>query len=579
MKKRIVAVLLALTLTAGCFGAIPSVDVQAAESNASGSELASEEASEYTYVYVGLTWDEYWENEGVYAAGNASSSTELDSNNESDKGAFDAVSRATTNHGLHRGSYQCTAIIYAKDNSTFSVAYWKDSTTAVLTDGTSITFEKGTITKPDGSTAVMDHYEVIGVKYVPVAVRAEDYEDFCSQYSVVENDGQLAGGYSENNLKSYTETAQVNENTNGLKTAVKNEDGSFTFGARKTGNGSGITGVNLKNVGDVTAVVQEANGKYGEFLRVDLKENYGDLGANMQAVKWTYYGQDSTYTNALQSYGTKFAADNWMHKSMGIQLGLTDSLRCQLPQGTDGTGYWELTVYALGYEDTTFRIQATEANIVKPSEETGDTTELAKTVKAAQSLKEADYCATSWKNLKAELEEAEEELADPHAQAVMDEAKEHLQAAIDSLQKHSFGKEYVKTAATTSSAGQMAKKCEKCGVEVLGSTIPKLEGTENSGTTKLKTTTAKLSAVKKTSMKVSWKKISGASGYQVQYSTSSKFKKTVTVKVSSKKTAATISKLKKNKKYYVRVRSYKKASGKTTYSSWSKAVSKTTKKK
>jgi molybdopterin converting factor small subunit len=279
-----------------------------------------------------------------------------------------------------------------------------------------------------------------------------------------------------------------------------------------------------------------------------------------------------------------------MHKKLGIQLGLTESLRCQLPQGTDGTGYWELTVYALGYEDTTFQVQATEANIVKPTEETGDTTELAKTVKAAQSLNEADYCATSWKNLKTELGEAEEELANPNTQAVVDEAKEHLQAAIDSLQKHSFGKEYVKTAATTSSAGQMAKKCEKCGVEVLGSTIPKLEGTANTGTNqnntstattktiKLKTTTAKLSTVKKTSMKVSWKKISGASGYQVQYSTSSKFKKTVTVKVSSKKTAATITKLKKNKKYYVRVRGYKKASGKTTYSSWSKAVSKTTKK-
>ena len=41
---------------------------------------------------------------------------------------------------------------------------------------------------------------------------------------------------------------------------------------------------------------------------------------------WTYYGNDSTYTHAKASYGTKFAADNWMHKSMGIQLGLSLSL-------------------------------------------------------------------------------------------------------------------------------------------------------------------------------------------------------------------------------------------------------------
>ena len=67
---------------------------------------------------------------------------------------------------------------------------------------------------------------------------------------------------------------------------------------------------------------------------------------------------------ALASYGTKFAADNWMHKSMGIQLGLTDSIRCQLPENTDGTGYWSLTVYALGYEDYTVNFEATKDNIV-----------------------------------------------------------------------------------------------------------------------------------------------------------------------------------------------------------------------
>ena len=50
----------------------------------------------------------------------------------------------------------------------------------------------------------------------------------------------------------------------------------------------------------------------------------------MQAVKWTYYGNDATRTNVVATYGTKFAADNWMHKSMGIQLGLTDSARCQM---------------------------------------------------------------------------------------------------------------------------------------------------------------------------------------------------------------------------------------------------------
>ena len=95
----------------------------------------------------------------------------------------------------------------------------------------------------------------------------------------------------------------------------------------------------------------------------------------MQAVKWTYYGNDSTRSKALATYGTKFAADNWMHKSMGIQLGLTNSIRCQLPKGYDGTGYWSLTIYALGYADSTYNFEATDANIVKPDTNAGDTTE------------------------------------------------------------------------------------------------------------------------------------------------------------------------------------------------------------
>lgn len=46
------------------------------------------EASEYTYVYAGLSWAEYWANENVQAAGSAESSSEIDAKGESDKGAF-----------------------------------------------------------------------------------------------------------------------------------------------------------------------------------------------------------------------------------------------------------------------------------------------------------------------------------------------------------------------------------------------------------------------------------------------------------------------------------------------------------
>lgn len=79
---------------------------------------------------------------------------------------------------------------------------------------------------------------------------------------------------------------------------------------------------------------------------------------------------------------------------------------------------------------------------------------------------------------------------------------------------------------------------------------------------------------------VKWKKVSGVTGYQVQYSTSSKFtsktSKTATAK-KDKTTAKTVSGLKSKTKYYVRVRTYKTSGKKKKYSSWSSAKSVTTK--
>lgn len=408
----------------------------AAEDETEAFADSDELQGEYQYVYAGLTWAEYWASEGVYAAGDTTSSEELDGHKELDKGAFDTVTRATTNHGLHRGSFQTETTIVAEDGSRYPIATWVDQNTIKLTDGKTVGFKKGTITKADGTTVDMDHYEVYGLKYVPVAVRTEDYAAFCQKYNVVTNDGVLEGGYGEVQLSAYTATAAVTADTNGLKYAVKNGD-SFTFEARKTGADSGIKDQAQKTAANVTPTVKEASGSYGEFLRVDITgEGYGDLGANMQAVRWDYCGDDATGTNVLRSFGTKFAADNWMHKSMGIQLGLTDSLRCQLPEGTDGTGYWRLTVYALGYADYSFVVQATDANIVKPAEDPADTTALTKEVETAKALAENDYTKESWTAMQTELQEAEELLAREDAtQAEVDEALEHLKAAEAALVK------------------------------------------------------------------------------------------------------------------------------------------------
>lgn len=69
-------------------------------------------------------------------------------------------------------------------------------------------------------------------------------------------------------------------------------------------------------------------------------------------------------------------------------------------------------------------------------------------------------------------------------------------------------------------------------------------------------------------MTVAIKKVSGAKGYQIQYSTKSNMKSAKTTSISG--TKKTIPKLTKGKKYYVQVRAYKiDSSGKKVYGAWS----------
>ena len=76
---------------------------------------------------------------------------------------------------------------------------------------------------------------------------------------------------------------------------------------------------------------------------------------------------------------------------------------------------------------------------------------------------------------------------------------------------------------------------------------------------------------KKKKLNVKWKKVSGATGYEVIYATNNKFtkgKKTAKVK----KNKITIKRLKSKKKYFVKVRAYKTVNGNTSYGKWSKTV-------
>ena len=109
---------------------------------------------------------------------------------------------------------------------------------------------------------------------------------------------------------------------------------------------------------------------------------------------------------------------------------------------------------------------------------------------------------------------------------------------------------------------------EKSSKKITQSTVvKKLSGTKIKKITKAKR-----------SLKIVWKKIKNVNGYQIQYSTSKKFKKAklVTVK-KAKVTSKTIKKLKSNKKYYIRIRTYITVNGKKKYSGWSKTKSQETK--
>ena len=127
-------------------------------------------------------------------------------------------------------------------------------------------------------------------------------------------------------------------------------------------------------------------------------------------------------------------------------------------------------------------------------------------------------------------------------------------------------------AATTKKGGSydLVVRCADCG---------KVLSKKHKTTAKIVVKASKINSVKNykgKKAKVSLKKASSISGYQIQYGTKKNFKGAKAVK--TKATTKYLTKLAKNKKYYVRVRTYKVVSGKTYYSSWSGAKTVTIKK-
>lgn len=150
-----------------------------------------------------------------------------------------------------------------------------------------------------------------------------------------------------------------------------------------------------------------------------------------------------------------------------------------------------------------------------------------------------------------------------------------LNVKVDSKGKLSYTSSNKKIA-SVNSAGKVTLKKNAVGKVTI--TITAKETANYKKATKKITVTVvpksvsnlKVSSTAAKKIKVSWKKASNITGYQIQYSTNKDFKnaESITVKKAGTK-SATISKLKSNKKYYVRIRAYKTVSKTKFYSNWS----------
>lgn len=135
----------------------------------------------------------------------------------------------------------------------------------------------------------------------------------------------------------------------------------------------------------------------------------------------------------------------------------------------------------------------------------------------------------------------------------------------------------VETTTTSAAVETTTTTAKTTTVAPTPTTTAKVTTTQKPTAQKVSVGNTRITKIVKTkkSAKVIYKKIAKVSGYQLQLSRSSKFKKAVTK--TTKKVSYKFKKLKANKKYYVRVRGYVKTSNGTTYGKWRKKNFKTAK--
>lgn len=183
---------------------------------------------------------------------------------------------------------------------------------------------------------------------------------------------------------------------------------------------------------------------------------------------------------------------------------------------------------------------------------------LDKVIGSANALNKADYSEDSWKALQDAIAEAEDVKAMGTISQI-EAVQAKVQAALDALVK--------KPAASGTNPG----KTPGTNSNTNPGTKPGTNPGKTQKVTVKKVSLKKVKSSKKKTLLVQWKKVSGVTGYQIQIATNKKMtkgKKTYKV-TKAKTTKKTIKKLKRKKKYYVRICAYKKVNGKVYTGKWS----------
>ena len=209
-------------------------------------------------------------------------------------------------------------------------------------------------------------------------------------------------------------------------------------------------------------------------------------------------------------------------------------------------------------------------------------------IKAAESYKEEDYTKETWEVFAKALEAAKAAVANAEAGAPqIKEAAAKLQEAISGLNKKP-DEEKTPISGEDPTPGKNPEETPviqdtpapggAAGGTTAVTAVPEVTPTpdvevDDTDSDVAKVELKKVSSLKKATVKITWKKLSGVSGYEVKLGTNKKLTKAVK-KVTVKKSGAakvTVKKLKRKKTYYVKVRAYVINDSEKVYGAWSKA--------